>query len=278
MGRLDGKVAVVTGGASGMGAATVRRFVAEGARVVIADLQEDKATAMVAELGADKVAFQRVDVTQEADVATVIDVATRRWGSLDVMFNNAGFGGVLGPIDSVSEAEFDITFDVLLKGVFFGIKHACGPMKAQGSGSIINTASVAGLLCGETSHLYSVAKAAVIHLTKSTALELGNWGVRVNAICPGVIATPLAAGSSRATEETLDQMRARLGPGQPIGRIGEGEDIANMALFLASDESTFVTGAAEVVDGGYSAGRAWRRQSSMWTEARETKLYRPPGR
>ena len=278
MGRLDGKVAVVTGGASGMGAATVRRFVAEGAKVVIADLQEDKANAIVLELGADNVAFQRVDVTQEADVATAVDVATDRWGRLDVMFNNAGFGGVLGPIDSISEAEFDLTFDVLLKGVFFGIKHACRPMKAQGSGSIINTASVAGLLCGEASHLYSVAKASVIHLTKSTALELGHWGVRVNAICPGVIATPLAAGSSRATEESLDQMRNRLGASQPIGRIGEGADIANMALFLASDESTFVTGTAEVVDGGYSAGRAWSRQAKVWTEARETKLYRPPGR
>ncbi|MDH4144060.1 MAG: SDR family oxidoreductase [Acidimicrobiia bacterium] len=277
MARLADRVAVVTGGASGMGAATVRRFVAEGAKVLIADLQEDKASALVAELG-DAAAFRRVDVTKEDDVQSAVAEAVERWGSLDVMFNNAGFGGVLGPIDTVSEAEFDLTFDVLLKGVFFGIKHAAGPMKAQRSGSIINTASVAGLQCGEASHLYSVAKAAVIHLTKTTALEMGDWQVRVNAICPGVIATPLAAGSSKADETALQRMRDKGGKYQPIGRIGEGEDIANMALFLASDESTFVTGTAAVVDGGFHAGKAWSRQGRMWTTPNDTKLYRPPGR
>ena len=278
MGRLDGKVAVITGGASGMGAATVRRFVEEGARVLIADLQEEKGAALVAELGAEHAAFLRVNVTIEGDVAAMIAEAIDRWGSLDVLYNNAGFGGVLGPIDTISEDEYDITFDVLLKSVFFGIKHGCRPMKAQRSGSIINTASVAGLLAGEASHLYSVAKAGVIHLTRTTALELGNWGVRVNAICPGVIATPLAAGSSRADETALQKMRDRIGPMQPIGRIGEGADIASMALFLASDESTFVTGSQQVVDGGWYAGRAWKRQAKAWTEARDTKLYRPPGR
>ena len=143
MGRLDDKVAVITGGASGMGAATVRRFVAEGAQVVICDLNEEAGAALAESLG-DAAVFVKTDVTQEDDVATAIAVARDRWGRLDCMFNNAGFGGALGPIDETTEDDFDITFDVLLKGVFFGIKHAAPTMKAQRSGSIISTASVAG--------------------------------------------------------------------------------------------------------------------------------------
>jgi NAD(P)-dependent dehydrogenase (short-subunit alcohol dehydrogenase family) len=276
-GRLEGKVAVITGGASGMGAATVRRFVAEGARVVIADLQEDRGADLVAELG-DAVAFSRVDVTQEADVAGVVAEAVDRFGRLDVMFNNAGFGGARGPIETISVEDYDITMDVLLKGVFLGIKHAAPVMKAQNSGSIINTSSGAGVQAGETPHLYAVAKAAVIHLTKSTALELGANGIRVNAICPGVIATPLAFGGKTLTEAQLDKAESKLAPYQPIGRIGQPADIANYALFLASDESTFITGTAQLVDGGYMAGRAWNRQPRQMTAEGPIKLYRPPGR
>jgi NAD(P)-dependent dehydrogenase (short-subunit alcohol dehydrogenase family) len=151
-------------------------------------------------------------------------------------------------------------------------------MKAQGSGSIINTASVAGLKAGESPHLYSTAKAAVIHLTRSVALELGEHGIRVNCICPGVISTPLAMGTRRFTPEQLDTMRERMGRIQVLGRVGEPEDIANAALFLASDESSFVTGESMVVDGGAFAGRAWSRQSSFMTKQRPIKMYRPPGR
>ncbi len=277
-GRLDGKVAVITGGASGMGAATVRRFVAEGAKVVIADLQEDRGMELVAELGDDNVSFARVDVTQEVDVAGAVAEAVDRFGRLDVMFNNAGFGGARGPIESISVEDYDITMDVLLKGVFLGIKHAAPVMKAQGSGSIINTSSGAGVQAGETPHLYAVAKAAVIHLTKSTALELGANGIRVNAICPGVIATPLAFGGKTLRPDQIDKADAKLGPYQPIGRIGKPDDIANYALFLASDESTFITGTAQLVDGGYMAGRAWNRQPRQMTAQGPINLYRPPGR
>ncbi len=277
MGELDGKVAVITGAASGMGAATARRFVAEGARVLVADLDEERGPALVDELG-EAAAFRRVDVSREDDVAAAVDDAVDRWGSLDVMFNNAGFGGARGPIEQISVDDFDITFDVLLKGPFLGIKHAAPHMKRQGSGSIVNTASVAGLLCGEAPHLYSVAKAAVIHLSKTAALELGEHGIRVNAICPGVIATPLAFGRPGADDDQLDRMREKIGRHQPIGRIGEGDDIANAAVYLASDRSGFVTGTAHVVDGGARAGRTWSRQNRSWTEPGPIKLYRPPGR
>lgn len=276
-GQLEGRVAVITGGASGMGAATVRTFVEEGARVVIADLDEERGAVLAKELG-DAAAFQRTDVTAEADVAAAIARAGDEWGSLDVLFNNAGFGGARGPLESISEDDFDITFDVLLKSVFFGIKHAAPVMKAQGRGSIINTASVAGLQAGEAPHLYSVAKAGVIHLTKTAALELGEHGVRVNAICPGVITTPLAVGRPHPTDEQFAKFRERVGRYQPIGRVGEPTDIAYAALYLASDGAGFVTGTAQIVDGGAHAGRAWSRQNRTMTDAAPIRMYRPPSR
>jgi NAD(P)-dependent dehydrogenase (short-subunit alcohol dehydrogenase family) len=276
MGQLDGKVAVSTGGAGGMGAATAKLFIEEGARVLIADLSVKRGEAMAAERG-DNAELRCVDVSQESDMALAVDETFDRWGSLDIMFNTAGFSGVQGPIESIEEAEYDITMDVLVKGVFFGIKHAAPRMKAQNSGSIINTASVAGLLAGESPHIYPVAKAAVIHLTKTVALELGAHEIRVNAICPGLIATPLAAGPRLVNAGKLDKFGEKLGPGQPIDRVGEPEDIA-YALYFASDNSGFVTGTAHVVDGGYHAGRAWHRQHSMMTAERPVKLYRPPGR
>lgn len=277
MTRLTDRVAVITGASSGIGAATARLFVAEGARVLIADMQEDKGRQLARELGASA-AFRRVDVTREDEVKAAIDEAVERWGHLDVMFNNAGFGGALGPIAGTTVEEFDITFDVLLKGPFLGIKHATPIMKEQGYGSIISTASVAGLQTGYSPHLYSVAKAAVIHLTRSVSLELGEYGIRVNCICPGVIATPLAFGRANATEEQLSKMKTVLARGQALGRIGDPEDIARAALWLASDESSFVTGHAQVVDGGAYAGRPWSKQGDWITAARPLRLYRPTGR
>jgi NAD(P)-dependent dehydrogenase (short-subunit alcohol dehydrogenase family) len=165
-----------------------------------------------------------------------------------------------------------------VKGPFLGIKHAAPVMKRQGSGSILSTASVAGLQTGYSPHLYSVAKAAVIHLTRSVALELGESGIRVNCICPGVIATPLAAGRTDVTEEGLAKMKSALGRGQALGRIGDPEDIARAALWLASDESSFVTGHAQVVDGGAYAGRPWSKQADWITRPRPIRMYRPPGR
>ena len=216
MKRLEGQTAIVTGGASGIGAATVRLFVAEGARVLIADMQEDRGEELAESLG-DGAAFRRVDVSVEEDVAGAVQDAKQRFGRVDCMFNNAGFGGALGPIVSTTVEDFDITFDVLVKGVFLGIKHAALVMKEQGSGSIVSTASVAGLQAGYSPHLYSVAKAAVIHMTRSVALELGESGIRVNCICPGIIATPLAAGRPDASDEQIGKLRKALGRGQVLG-------------------------------------------------------------
>ena len=275
MGKLDGKVAVITGAASGMGAATAQLFASEGARVLVTDMNEAKGEDVAERLGPNG-EFKRVDVSREEDIADAVDQVQSGWGRLDVMFNNAGFGGARGPIESISEADFDLTVDVLLKGVFFGMKHAAPIMKQQGFGSIISTASVAGLQAGESPHLYTATKAAVIHLTKSVALELGQQGIRVNAICPGVVATPLAHGP--LDEERRKKFRDRFGRHQPIGRVGEAEDIAQAALFLASDDSTFITGTAMVVDGGAYAGRPWHRQSELMTGQGPIKLYRPEGR
>ncbi len=277
MGRLDGKVAAITGGASGIGAGTVRRFVEEGAKVLIADLDAEKGEALAAELGG-ATAFLRTDVSKEEDVAAMIAEAAERFGRLDVLFNNAGFGGALGPVSSTSVEDYDLTMDVLLKSVFLGMKHASPVMTAQGSGSIISTASVAGIRVGYAPHLYSVAKCAVIHLTKSVALELGEHGVRINAICPGFIATPLAAGRPDASESQIEQLRAAGASSQVLGRVGEPRDIANMALFLASDESEWITGREFVVDGGFEAGPPWSRWPKFARMEKPIRHHRPPGR
>ena len=283
MGRLDGKVAVITGGASGIGAATAKLFIDEGARVLIADMQRDVGEEYAASLG-DHADFAAVNVTEEDQVAAAIHQAHSRWGSLDVVYNNAGFGGAMGPIEGVTEAEWDLTFDVLLKGVFFGIKHAAPIMKAQSSGSIINTASVAGIQTGMGAHLYSVAKAAVIALTKSTANELAEHMVRVNAICPGIIPTPLSSGRAigdigrEAAEERVAKMTEKLPGAQPMPKAGDPSFIAKTALFLASDDSEWVTGTAHVVDGGWLTGRPWRTHDGWVTKTQPIKLYRPEGR
>lgn len=271
---LQNRVTLITGGASGIGAATAKLFAERGAQVVIADLQEERGEELAGEIDGS---FVRVDVTREADVRAAVDAAVERHGQLDCMFNNAGFGGALGPIDETTEEDYDITMDVLLKGVFFGVKHAARVMKPQGFGNILNTASVAGLTSGYSPHLYSVAKAAVIHLTHSTALELAHWNVRVNCICPGIIATPLAAGLS-ADEERMGRFRDFAAGAQPVERSGEPTDIAEAAAFLASDNASFITGHAQVVDGGVSLGRPWTRQASWITKTRPISVYRPPGR
>jgi NAD(P)-dependent dehydrogenase (short-subunit alcohol dehydrogenase family) len=281
MGRLEGKVAVITGGASGIGAATARRFVEEGARVLIADLQEGVAADLVAELG-PSAACIACNVAREPDVAGAIHAAVERWGRLDVLYNNAGFGGASGPLEATSVDDYDMTMDVLLKSVFLGIKHAAPIMRAQGSGSIVNTASVCAFEAGIGSQIYSVAKAGVVMMTKAAALELAEANVRVNAVCPGYIATPLAAGRPKSVNEpervqlALDRLRASNQDNQPLARSGEPEDIASMVLFLASDDSQWVTGQAMVVDGGLLAGRPWRKLGPWITEHREIRLYRPP--
>ena len=276
MARLNDKVALITGAASGMGAATARMFAAEGARVLIADLQEDAGEALAEELG-DAGIFARCDVSVEADVANAVAGVADRWGRLDCIFNNAGFGGAIGPIDETSIEDFDITMDVLVKGVFFGMKHAAPIMKRQQGGSIISTASMAARTGGWSPHLYSAAKAAVIALTRSVALEMAEWNVRVNCISPGVIETPLAVGRG-FTPEAIERFRGEMAGQQPLDRVGEPDDIAHCALWLASDESTFVSGQDLVVDGGFSAGRPWRRQPPWMRQPHPISVYRPPGR
>ena len=260
MSRLAGKVALVTGGASGIGEATVRLFVAEGASVVIADLQDERGGRVAGELGA-RSAYAHADVSREADVQAAVEAAVRRFGRLDCIFNNAGYGGVGGRIAEIPVEGFDETLGVLLRGVFLGMKHAAPVMRRQGGGSIISTASIAGLRTGLGPHVYSAAKAAVIHLTRSVAMELGEHNIRVNCICPGGIATPIFGKglglSPERAEEIVPLMKGVLENLQPIKRAGLPEDIAQAALWLASDDSTFVNGHALVVDGGLSGGRSW---------------------
>jgi NAD(P)-dependent dehydrogenase (short-subunit alcohol dehydrogenase family) len=258
--RLARKVALVTGGASGIGEATVRLFVAEGASVVVADLQDDRGRRLAGELG-ERAAFVHADVSREADVQAAVGETVRRFGRLDCVFNNAGHGGVGGRVEDIPVAGFDETIGVLLRGVLLGMKHAAPVMKRQGSGSIISTASVAGMRTGLGPHVYSAAKAAVIHLTRTVAAELGEHGIRVNCICPGGIATPIFGKGLGLSVERADEivplMKGVLENVQPIKRSGLPEDIAQAALWLASDESTFVNGHALVVDGGLVGGRSW---------------------
>jgi NAD(P)-dependent dehydrogenase (short-subunit alcohol dehydrogenase family) len=275
MGSLDGRVAIVTGGASGIGARTVRLFAEQGARVVIGDMQEEAGRAVAAELGKHGV-FQRTEVSREDDVRALVGRAEKEWGRLDCIFNNAGFGGALGPVAETPVEEFDITFAVLVRGVFLGMKHAA-PLLVKQGGTIINTASVAGMVAGYSPHAYAAAKAAVIQLTKSVALEMAPHNVRVNCICPGFIATPLALNTvgRQATARDLERAQATMTGAQPIARPGDPDDIAQMALFLASDHSTFVTGQAMVVDGGFVSGRPWSEQPEMFRTYRPFKIYRP---
>lgn len=260
MGKLDGKVAVITGGASGIGHAAVRLFVEEGCRVVIADVQDDKGARLAQDLG-QAVSYVHADVSQEAHVSGAIAHGVSRFGRLDCLFNNAGAGGVSGPIEEIPTDGFDHTIGVLLRGVFLGMKHAAPIMKRQGGGSIISTASVAGLQAGYGPHVYSAAKAAVVHLTRSVAMELGESGVRVNCICPGGIATPIFGSAlglaGPEADRVAELMKTLLATRQPIQRAGLPEDIARAALWLASEESSFVNGHALIVDGGLTGGRMW---------------------
>jgi NAD(P)-dependent dehydrogenase (short-subunit alcohol dehydrogenase family) len=279
MGELEGKVAIITGGASGIGAATARLFVEEGAKVMIADLQEDVAAAFAADLG-DAADYRRVNVAREDEVEGVIADTVARWGRLDVLYNNAGFGGAMGALRDTPAEEYDLTMDVLLKSVFLGIKHASPVMAAQRSGSIISTASVCGLAAGIGPHLYTVAKAGVVMLTRSAALELAEDNVRVNCICPGFIATPLAAGAplgrdAERSSHRVEKLRGFNDGAQPLSRSGEATDVANVALFLASDASAWMTGTAQVIDGGLTLGKPWRELSPFITEHRPIRLYRP---
>lgn len=252
MGRLENKVAVITGAASGIGRASAVRFAGEGAAVVIADLNQDGGESAVRDCKehGGRAVFQRADVSTEADVQAMIARAVDEFGGLDIIYNNAGLAGALGPLEQTTVENWDRTLAVLLRGVFLGIKHAVPEMRKRGRGSIISTASVAGLQGFNGLHAYCAAKAGVINLTRSAAGEFGKDRIRVNCICPGVINTPLAQRDVPGGRETVDQL---FKTAQPYPRTGLPDDIAAMALFLASDDSEWVTGQALVVDGGLVA-------------------------
>lgn len=272
MGQLDGKVAVVTGGASGIGAATVRLFVAEGADVVIADLLDADANQLVGQLGR-KAQYVRTDVSVEADVERAIATAVRTFGGLDCLFNNAGFGGVDGRIGETASDALLHTTNVLFHGVVYGMKYAAAAMRERGQGSIISTASVAGLQAGRGPHVYSALKAAVIQLTRSVATELGESKIRVNCICPGGIVTPIFGRSIGLSEvevrERTPILNQFFGSMQPIPQPGQPEDIARAALWLASDASAFVNGHALVVDGGLTCGLPYSQSEAVFDQFRE---------
>lgn len=256
-GRLEGKVAIITGGTSGIGLGTVELFLKEGAKVVAGDLQDHKGEAMARELGKN-FSYCRANVAHEAEVKNLVDHTIAKFGKLDVLFNNAGYGGVGGELQEIDMNGFDETVGVLLKGVVLGYKYAVPHMKAQKSGSIVSTASVAGLQAGYGPLVYSACKAAVHHFSRCAALELAPYFVRSNAICPGGIATSIFGSGLGLGTQVADQfaeyMKPHLAKIQPTPRSGLPGDIAETALFLASDASTFVTGQAIAVDGGLTAG------------------------
>ncbi len=261
MGRLDGKITIITGATSGIGRRTAEVFAAEGATVVVSGRRAELGEEVAASLGA-RGEFVAADVTQEADVERLIAHTVDRHGRLDCLFNNAGGPAPVGGIAGIPVDGFDAAMAVLVRSVFLGMKHAAPVMTGQGSGSIINNGSVAAHWAGlSSSMIYSAAKAAVTHLTRCVAMELGESGVRVNAISPGGIATGIfgkALGWSEAEADArIDRVKAGLAQMQPIKRAGMPDDIASAAVFLASDESSFVNGHDLVVDGGLIGGAQW---------------------
>jgi len=248
-GRLEGKVAVITGGASGIGAGTVERFIVEGARCVIADIQVEAGTAFAKQFG-DKAIFVKTDVANENEVEAVVAAAVKHFGRIDCMFNNAGILGAVGPVAEIPGDAWSRSIDVLLSSVFYGIKHAAKAMIASGNGgNIINTTSTAGLRAGLGPHVYTAAKHGVVGLTQSTSTELGPLGIRVNAIAPGGTVSGLTAWLVTGSSDNLADANTKIGVSNPMRRAGQPADIANAALFLASDEASYVNGHVLVVDG-----------------------------
>jgi NAD(P)-dependent dehydrogenase (short-subunit alcohol dehydrogenase family) len=254
VGRLDGKVAVITGAASGIGGGTALCLAKEGAAVVAADLNSQGGERVIGEIAAagGRAVFQHTDVTSEADIKAAVARAVKDYGRLDIMFNNAGLVGAIGPIEAVSAEDWNKTVAVLLRSVFLGIKYAVEPMRKVGGGSIISTSSVASFLPSPYGAAYAASKGAVISLTRAAALQLGRDRIRVNCICPGVINTAIWGVVPGMDDPAV--LEQALGHAQTIPRVGRPEDIASMVLFLASDESQWITGQAMIVDGGVTVG------------------------
>jgi xanthoxin dehydrogenase len=270
--RLEGKVAAITGASSGFGAAMARRFVAEGARVALGDIQEGPGKALAAELG-DSAVFTVCNVTREEDVAGLVDLAVSRFGQLDVMVNNAGIVGAVGPIDTTPANEWAATVDVLLNGVFYGMKHAARVMKPRKTGAIISLASTAGITGGLGPHAYAACKHAVVGMTKNVGAELCRHGIRVNAIAPAGMATAMVANVMTGDPAAIEAAKKALAATSPLlNRAGVAEDVANAALWLASDESGYTNGHTLTTDAGTTtgstlAGPAFAEYQPMMREA-----------
>jgi NAD(P)-dependent dehydrogenase (short-subunit alcohol dehydrogenase family) len=268
MGALDGKVAIVTGGTSGIGESIAEVFAKEGAKVVVAARREQEGRALEKRLG---VRFIRTDVSSEADVKAMVDEAVKAFGRIDCLVNNAGIPSPMVGIAEIDVETIDRLMAVNIRGVLLGIKHVAPVMVAQKSGSIINISSMAGLRGGVSGHIYSATKGAVMALSRSVAAELGEQGVRVNSLSPGAIVTGIFAKNAGVEGAKADKLSDMLKVGfaalQPIPRAGLPDDIAQAAVFLASDASSFVNGQDIVVDGGHSAvTRGWSTMLAGRTE------------
>lgn len=248
---FDGKVVLVTGAASGIGRAAALSFAREGARVVVSDVDAvggGETVAMIGQAGGEA-AFIRADVSKSADVQTLVAGVVERYGRLDCAFNNAGIEIEHRPLAEADEATFDRIMNVNVKGVWLCMKYEIAQMLAQGGGVIVNTASVAGLVGAPTQPIYAASKHAVVGMTRTAAAEYGRAGIRINAVCPGIIRTPMM---DRAIEREPRRGKA-VEKVHPIGRLGEAQEIANAALWLCSDSASFVTGHQLAVDGGLTA-------------------------
>jgi len=253
--RLANKVALITGGAGGIGKVTAKRFLEEGAKVVLVDLFQEALDDTKAELEAiGEVITVQADVSKEEDVKNYVDKTIENFGRIDVFFNNAGIEGKVAPITEQKVEDLDKVLAVNVRGVFLGLKHVLAVMKEQGAGSVINTSSVAGLSGSPNVTPYIASKHAVVGLTKATAVEVAPYKVRVNSVHP----SPVNTRMMRSLEEGFapgqaEAAKADMEKSIPLGRYGESEDISNLVLFLASDESAFITGVQYRVDGGMGA-------------------------
>ncbi|MCI4643311.1 MAG: SDR family oxidoreductase [Hyphomonadaceae bacterium] len=258
MADLSGKTAIITGAASGIGLASVEVFVAAGAKVLAADIQDEKGKALEARFGADTVRYVHCDVTNADDLEAALQTCADSFGGLDILFNNAGHGGTPANLEEFDPDGFDATVAVLLKSVFQATHLAIPHFKARGGGSVINTSSISAVCAGYAPIVYSVCKKGVAHFSKLAAAELAKHQIRVNAVLPGFIATSIFGASLGLPRAQADQMAELVAQGggamQPAGRTGTGKDIAEMAAFLASDAASFITGGEFLVDGGMTVG------------------------